>query len=112
MSDYDLERRRAARYPLRLPVRYRFSHVEGWGETIDISNRAALIAMPDHVKLRDRVHLCIIWPALLYEHVHLNLVAPGIVVRVEEGRVAVRFLRCDFRTSSPAMHQQALRKRH
>ena len=111
MSDYDTERRRAARYPLRLPVRYGFSHVEGWGETINISSRGALIAMPDHVKLRDRVHQCIIWPALRYEQVHLNLVALGIVVRVEEGRVAVRFLRCDFRTSSPALHRQALRKR-
>jgi hypothetical protein len=109
MSDYGMERRRAGRYPLLLPVRYRFSRVEGWGETINISSRAALIAMPDHVKLRDRIHLCIIWPALLYEQVHLNLVAPGVVVRVEEGRVAVRFLQCDFRTSSPAMHQQAPR---
>jgi hypothetical protein len=107
MSDYDMERRRAARYPLRLPVRYSFSHVEGWGETINISSRGALIAMPDHVKLRGRVQLCIIWPALLDEQVHLNLVASGIVVRVEEGRVAVRLERCDFRTSSPALHQQA-----
>ena len=107
MSNYDMERRRAARYPLRLPVRYSFSHVEGWGETINISSRGALIAMPDHVKLRGRVQLCIIWPALLDEQVHLNLVASGIVVRVEEGRVAARFLRCDFRTSSPALHQQA-----
>ena len=48
MSDYDMERRCAARYPLRLPVRYSFSHVEGWGETINISGRGALIAMPDH----------------------------------------------------------------
>jgi hypothetical protein len=57
MSDYDTERRRAARYPLRLPVRYGFSHVEGWGETINISSRGALIGRPDHVKLRGRVHL-------------------------------------------------------
>jgi hypothetical protein len=68
--------------------------------------------MPDHVKPRGRVHLCIIWPARLYEQVHLNLVASGIVVRVEEGRVAVRLERCDFRTSSPALHRQAVRKRH
>jgi hypothetical protein len=107
MSDYDMERRRATRYPLRLPVRYSFSPVEGWGETINISSRGALIAMPDHVKLRRRVHLCIIWPALLCEQVHLNLVASGIVVRVEEGRVAVRFQGHDFRTSSPALHRQA-----
>jgi PilZ domain-containing protein len=107
MSDYDMERRCAACYPRRLPLRYSFSHVEGWGETINISSRGALIAMPDHVKLRGRVQLCIIWPALLDEQVHLNLVASGIVVRVEEGRVAARFLRCDFRTSSPALHQQA-----
>jgi len=112
MSNYDMERRRAARYPLRLPVRYGFSHVEGWRETINISSRGALIAMPDHVKPRGRVHLCIIWPARLYEQVHLNLVASGIVVRVEEGRVAVRLERCDFRTSSPALHRQAVRKRH
>jgi hypothetical protein len=83
------------------------SPVESWGETINISSRGALIAMPDHVKLRRRVHLCIIWPALLYEQVHLSLVASSIVVRVEEGRVAVRLERCDFRTSSPALHQQA-----
>lgn len=102
------ERRRAARFPLRLPVRYTLTDAEGWGQTVNISSRGALITISDPVKLRERIDLCIIWPALLHEQVHLNLVGSGAVVRVEEGRAAVRFQRCDFRTSSPALHRRAL----
>jgi hypothetical protein len=31
-------------------------------------------------------------------------------VRIEAGRVAVRFQRCDFRTSGPALHREALQQ--
>jgi hypothetical protein len=91
---------RAIRFPVKLPVRYKIGGEFGWGELVNISSSGALFTTERALPLRMGVELCIHWPALLLEAVHLNLVAKGPIVRVEPGRAALRILKYEFRTSS------------
>jgi hypothetical protein len=102
------ERRQNVRFPMVLAVHYSAARKSGWGQILDIGSGGALFTIDQPLKLGQRVDLCIAWPVLLHEKVHLNLIAVGVIVRVEEGRAAIRFERCSFRTSSSAFRRHAL----
>ena len=97
---------------MALPVRYRVAKNFGWGQTINIGSGGALITIDQPVKIGQRIELSIGWPVLLHEKVHLNLVAGGSIVRVEEGRAAVRFEQCHFRTATAEFRRNAPRPKH
>ena len=101
------ERRRNVRFPMNLPVRYTLAKSCGWGRIVNIGSGGALLTIDQPVRSGQRVELCIGWPVLLHEKVHLNLVASGTIVRAGEGRAAVRFETCAFRTASAAFRRQA-----
>ena len=104
------DRRQNTRFSLSLPVRYCFSGDTGWGQILNISSAGALLTIGQACPARgELVELHIGWPVLLEDRVHLNLVAKGAVVRVYPGQAAVRFGRCDLRTSSSVFLQQAVR---
>ena len=96
------------RFPMALPVRYSLGKSCGWGRIVNIGSGGALFTINETVRRGQRVELCIGWPVLLHEKVHLTLVAEGLIVRVEEGFAAVKFERCNFRTASEAFRRQAL----
>lgn len=102
------DRRQATRFALSLPVRYSLTHGTGWGEILNISSSGTLLTIRQPAGRGELVELNIGWPVLLDERVHLRLVARGTVVRVEGGRVAVKFERCDLRTSSSSFVRQAI----
>ena len=102
------ERRQNVRFPISLPVRFTLAETCGWGRIINIGSGGALFTLDQPVKPGQTVELCIGWPVLLHEKVHLNLVAEGLIVRVDEGRAAVSFERCHFRTASSAFRRQSL----
>jgi|HubBroStandDraft_1064217.scaffolds.fasta_scaffold01623_4 hypothetical protein len=102
------ERRQNVRFPIALPVRYSLAKSGGWGRTVNIGSGGALLTVGQPIRIGQRIELCIGWPVLLHEKVHLTLVAAGVIVRAEEGRAAVRFERCSFRTASSAFRRQAL----
>jgi len=102
------DRRRNSRFPMKLPVRYRAGRVQGWGRIVNISSGGALLTLDDPVGMGQRIELCIGWPVLLHERVHLNLIADGTVLRLEEGCAAVRFERSEFRTSTAEFRRMAL----
>jgi hypothetical protein len=106
------ERRQNVRFPMTLRVHYSFAKGSGWGRIVNIGSGGALFTVDQPVKQKERVKLCIGWPVLLHEKVHLNLIAEGLVVRVEEGRAAVKFERSSFRTASAAFRRQALLPEH
>src|SRR5580704_14254037 len=101
------DRRRSARFPMALPVRYSLSKTSGWGRTVNIGSGGMLFTIDQPLRQGQRVELCIGWPVLLHEKVHLNLVASGTIVRAGEGCAAVRFETCAFRTASAAFRRQA-----
>jgi hypothetical protein len=103
-----LERRQNVRFPMRLPVRYTIGKIQGWGRILNIGSGGAMLTLDQPVKTGQRAELYIGWPVLLHEKVYLNLIAGGVIVRVEEGRAAVRFERCHFRTATAAFRRQAL----
>ncbi|MGD0362053.1 MAG: PilZ domain-containing protein [Bryobacteraceae bacterium] len=102
------ERRRNVRFSMALPVRYTLARACGWGRIVNIGSGGALLTVDQPVMAGHRVELCIGWPVLLHEKVHLNLVANGVILRVEKGRAAVRFERCHFRTASAEFRRRAL----
>jgi len=102
------ERRRHVRFPIPLPVRYRFARSSGWGQILNIGSGGVLFTIDRPVRLGQRIELCIGWPVLLHDNVCLSLAAAGVIVRVEEGRAAVRFGKYCFRTASSTFRRQAL----
>jgi hypothetical protein len=93
---------------MALSVRYNAGPCCAWGRILNIGSGGALFTIERPVSEGQRVELFIAWPVLLHEKVHLNLVAEGEVVRIEEGRAAVKFEQHSFRTSSATFRQQAL----
>jgi len=93
---------------MALSVRYNLGATCSWGQVVNISSGGALITAEQPVAKGQRVELCIAWPVLLHEKVHLNLVATGEVTRSENGRAAVKFEEYSFRTSSSMFRQQAI----
>jgi hypothetical protein len=101
------ERRRNVRFPMALPVRYSLANSCGWGQIVNIGSGGALFTVGQPVRRGEPVELCIGWPVLLHEKVHLNLIAAGPIIRAEEGRAAVRFERSSFRTARSDFRRQA-----
>ena len=103
----ELDRRQNVRFPMQLSVRYHLAKGVGWGRVLNIGSGGALLTIDQPVQPGQRVELHIGWPVRQPENVHLNLIAGGTVVRVEDGRAAVRFERCHFRTASAAFRRLA-----
>jgi len=101
------ERRHSGRFPIPLPLRYSLAKSCGWGRTVNIGSGGALLTIDQPVRPGQHIELCIGWPVLLHEEVNLNLIAAGVIARVEQGRAAVRFAQCSFRTASSASRRQA-----
>lgn len=95
-------RRSSARFPIELPVRYKVAKSSGSGRTINIGSGGALMTISHPVKPGERIELTISWPVLLYQKVRLNLIAHGTILRVAEGRAAVKFEQYNFRTAGAA----------
>lgn len=108
VQKHEKERRQNVRFPISLPVRFTLTDSCGWGRIVNIGSGGALFTLDQPVKPGQTVELCIGWPVLLHEKVHLNLVAEGLIVRVDDGRAAVSFERCRFRTASSAFRRQSL----
>jgi len=94
--------RKAIRFRLALPVRYRTDGESGRGELLDISSCGALFTTERPLAVNADVKLSIQWPVLLADSVHLSLVIVGKVVRVEPGRAALQLQKYEFRTCSPS----------
>jgi len=92
---------------MNLPVRYTLPKSCGWGRIVNIGSSGALFTIGQPVNPGQPVELCIGWPVLLHEKVHLNLIAAGLIVRSEGGRAAVRFERCCFRTARSDFRRQS-----
>ncbi|MFN7993591.1 MAG: PilZ domain-containing protein [Bryobacteraceae bacterium] len=98
--------RKAIRFPVKLPVRYRVGQEVGWGEIVNISSNGALFTTERPLPVGKRVELFIDWPVLLSDSVRLNLVASGSIVRVESDKAAVRIRKHEFRTSSSSFQRK------
>ena len=102
------ERRKSTRFAMGLPVYYTVRDNSWWGHILNIGSGGALFTINQPVMPGNAVELRIGWPALVHDSVHLNLVAKGTIVRVEQGRAAVRFTMRAFRTSSSEFLKQAV----
>lgn len=85
------ERRKAARYALRLPLAYSADKSTGRGWTIDLSSSGALFTAQHNVWKSSIVLLNIEWPVLLDDVIRLRLSATGCITRTDGYSVAVRF---------------------
>jgi len=97
--------RKAIRFRLTLPVRYRTDDDSGRGELVDISSCGALFTTERPLAVNSEVKLSVRWPVLLADSVHLSLVIVGKVVRVEPGRAALQLQKYEYRTCSPSFFQ-------
>lgn len=101
-SDFPVSERRARlRFPLIQEIRYRSRwkrlDLAGRGETLNISSSGALLTTEHQLDPGTRIELSINWPMQLNESASLKLVVDAAVVRVDEGRAAVRFVSHEFR---------------
>jgi hypothetical protein len=95
--------RKAVRFELSLPVRYKTAGDAGRGEILNISSCGALFTTERPLALGADVSLSVKWPVRLLDSVNLNLVVAGKVVRVEPGRAALQIQKYEFRTCSPSL---------
>ena len=89
LVEAEMERRRAIRFPVRLPVRYSMKEAHaahGAGEILNMSSNGVLLTTESHLEPLKTVLLVISWPALLDGEIPLNLVASGRVVRSWDGK--------------------------
>ena len=94
---------------MALPVRYTLARACGWGRIVNIGSGGALLTIDQPVMAGQRVELCIGWPVLWHEKVHLNLVANGVILRAGKGpRCGTVRKRCHFRTASAEFRRRAL----
>ena len=70
----------------------------GRGRTVNLSSGGVLFQSTEPLPARKQIELWIAWPVPLNGDVALKLCAQGRIVRVQDGRVAVEFARCEFRT--------------
>jgi hypothetical protein len=95
--------RKAVRFRLSLPLRYRTDDDAGRGEVLNISSSGVLFTTERPLELDAEVTLTVKWPVLLFDSVHLNLVVAGKIVRVEPGEAALQIQKYEFRTCNPAL---------
>jgi len=95
--------RKAVRFELALPVRYKTADGSGWGEIRNISSCGALFTTERPLALDADVTLSVKWPVKLADSVNLSLVVSGKIVRVEPGQAAAQIQKYDFRTCGPSL---------
>ena len=102
------------RYPIRLPVEFRFGGIPGsladgktW--TISISSRLILIEPDERIRLGQRLQVVIDWPARVDNRIPLRLHVTGRTVPVDEGCLAIEVKTYVFRiaASKPLMPRPA-----
>jgi hypothetical protein len=97
-----IERRVRARYPVRLPARYRTLdgriELAGTGFTVNVSSGGLLLTCQHEIKPGARMEIQVDWPSLLESTIPLQLVTSGRVVRSEPTVFAVEFAGYQFRT--------------
>lgn len=104
------DRRRSHRFPLRLAVKYRTigsAVVADWtsSESVNISSSGLFFKTPEAVMAGQAVEVLISWPLFLDNHVPLNLVIKGPVVRNGGDGTAMHFETYEFRTCNTAAHR-------
>src|SRR5689334_576094 len=97
------DRRLRRRYDIDLRVQYkvmRRDHVAqtGSGKTVNLSGAGIACEFDQALKPGSAVELAIAWPALLNSNCPLKLVVTGRVIRSEDGLIAVRMDKYEFRT--------------
>ena len=97
------ERRMNARFPCKLAVSYQalespFFPGHATSETENISSKGLLFAVNEQLEPNQLLQISVDWPARLENEVPLKLVAEGRVVRVFDGKAAVRIDKYEFRT--------------
>jgi len=101
MSDLDgQERRRRIRFPINLAANYtadRKNNVYGKGQTVNISSKGVLITSAHQLSPSTSIKVVIEWPVLLENVRPVALHIHGRVVRSEDGLLAVRTVKHEFR---------------
>ncbi len=107
-TDRQTEDRRASeRFPLEREVRFWLLRDGGkdglaTGKTLNMSSGGVLLTCEQPVAPGRKVELSISWPVQLNAKCGLRLVARGVVVRCEDGKIAVRIRQYEFRTAGAA----------
>ncbi len=91
-----------ARYSMELPLRYKAVSPEmtvfGSGRTALMSSVEITVATDQALEPGMKTELAIAWPALLDDHVRLQLVVCGVVARIQDGRPVVGISSYHYRT--------------
>jgi hypothetical protein len=74
----------------------------GAGRTLNMSSGGVLFTSANAVTPGRSMELSISWPAQLNAKCGLRLVAKGVVVRCEHGKIALRIRQYEFRTEGAA----------
>jgi hypothetical protein len=107
---FRFERRSHERYPIRFDVEYEVHGGKGvrqmgFGRTINISARGALLDISGPLPRQGPIQLSIKWPFHLDGSIPLKLLMYGKIVRVASNRIAVRVTGHTFHTAGRAMQQ-------
>jgi hypothetical protein len=92
------------RYPISLQLRYKAKGfpVEGFGQTVMMSNRDIVFA-PDHgLKPGMAAEIALAWPFLLDNRIRLQLVLQVMITGTQDGVAGARILAYQFHTAGPA----------
>jgi len=107
------ERRLSNRLPIERDVRYKIFGGRrgitrvGWGKTVNMSSRGVLFTTESALPKGAHIELTVSWPAKLNHAVPLNLVARGVLVRVDENQAAVAMEKYEFRTRGAGREEAA-----
>ena len=109
------DRRASERFPMEREVRFWVLNqggreAAGTGRTVDMSSGGVLLSSVSLVPPGRNVELSISWPAQLNAKCGLRLVARGVVLRCEDGRIAVRIRQYEFRTEGAGTGAEIKRK--
>ena len=93
------------RYPIRLPVEFRFGRGRdylpgGQTSTISISSQLILIEPDDRIRVGQRVQIVIDWPARVDNRVPLKLHVTGRAVNTDESCLAIQVRKYEFRIAA------------
>jgi hypothetical protein len=92
------------RYPIALHLRYKAKGfpVEGFGQTVMISNQDIVFAPDNGLKPGMGVEIALAWPFRLDNRIQLQLVLQVAITGSGDGVAEARILAYDFRTAGPA----------
>ena len=98
-----VERRAKIRFPVEGKVVFRAHKrwgptISGTGESINFSSRGLLFATSEPLEVGMRIDLAMNWGAALGAACRLKLVVSGRIVRVKDGRAAVKIDHYEHRT--------------